>query len=70
MNGAIGTLLAVLPSCMTIKFDHFSAPCNIIKVKKKFMVLYNYYVHHTHFPFMWAYAVTIHKCLGLSFVLL
>ena len=41
VNGAIGMLLAVLPSRVTIKFDHLSAPCDIKKVKGKFMVLKN-----------------------------
>ena len=48
LNGAIGTLLAVLPSRVTIKFDHLSAPCDIKKVKGKFMVLKNY---HRNLPF-------------------
>ena len=34
VNGAIGTLLAVLPSRVTIKFDHFSAPCDIKKANR------------------------------------
>ena len=62
VNGAIGTLLAVLPSRVTIKFDHLSAPCDIKKVKGKFMVLKNYYVHRTQFPLILAYAVTIRGC--------
>ena len=49
-----------------MQFDHMSSPCDIEQVKGKFMVLQKFYVNRTQFPLMLAYAVTIHKCQGLS----
>ena len=37
-----------------------------MQVKGKFMVLKSYFVYRTQFPLILAYAVTIHKCQGLS----
>ena len=39
---------------------------DIERVKGAFMVMKNYYVYHTQFPLILAYAVTIHKCQDLS----
>ena len=35
-------------------------------VKSRFMVMKNYCVYQKQFPLILAYAVTIHKCQGLS----
>ena len=35
-------------------------------VKSKFMVMKNYYVYRKQFSLILAYAITIHKCQGLS----
>ena len=66
VNGAIGTVTAIAAHHITVKFDHLSESFDIEKVKGKFMVMKNYYVYRKQFPIILAYAVTIHKCQGLS----
>ena len=53
VNGALGTVLSVKHDKVTVKFDHVSVPYGVKRVKRKF-------------PLILAYAMTIHKCRGLS----
>ena len=38
----------------------------ILRAKSVFVVIKNYYVYRTQFPLILSYAVTKHKCQGLS----
>ena len=49
VNGALGTVLAIAATRITIKFDKISKPCEIEKVKRKFMVMKNFYVYRSQF---------------------
>ena len=63
VNGAIGTVMGIYSTRISIKFDHIDVPCDIERVTTRFMLSKNLYIQ---FPLILSYAITIHKCQGLS----
>ena len=63
VNGAIGTVMGIYSTRISIKFDHIDVPCDIERVTTRFMLSKNLYIHRKQFPLILSYAITIQ---GLS----
>ena len=66
VNGALFTVVAIGVHKVTVKFDHMSTEYKIERVKTRFLVMRRVYIFRAQFPLIFAYAVTIHRCQGLS----
>ena len=66
VNGAVGTVIAIKAHHITVQFDVRPEPNNVERVRSKFMLLKKVYVHRKQFPQILVFAVTVHKCQGLS----
>uniref|UniRef100_A0A1X7TDC8 DNA helicase Pif1-like 2B domain-containing protein n=1 Tax=Amphimedon queenslandica TaxID=400682 RepID=A0A1X7TDC8_AMPQE len=66
VNGTIGTVMGIYATRISIKFDHIDVPCDIERVTSRFMLSKKLYIHRKQFPLILSYAITIHKCQGLS----
>ena len=66
VNGAVGTVISIKAHHIEVQFDNVPQPYQVEKVKSKFVILKNVYIFRKQFPLILAFAVTIHKCQGLS----
>ena len=66
VNGALGTVVSIKAHHIAVRFDNIPERYRVEKVKSKFMVLKKIFVYCKQFPLIPAFAVTIHKCQGLS----
>uniref|UniRef100_A0A1X7SRG4 ATP-dependent DNA helicase n=1 Tax=Amphimedon queenslandica TaxID=400682 RepID=A0A1X7SRG4_AMPQE len=58
--------MGIYATRISIKFDHIDVPCDIERVTSRFMLSKNLYIQRKQFPLILSYAITIHKCHGLS----
>ena len=66
VNGAVGTVVTGKAQHIGVQFDNIPELYQVEKVKSLFMVLKKMYVHQKQFPLILTFAVTVHKCQGLS----
>uniref|UniRef100_A0A1X7U4R1 DNA helicase Pif1-like 2B domain-containing protein n=1 Tax=Amphimedon queenslandica TaxID=400682 RepID=A0A1X7U4R1_AMPQE len=50
VNGAIGTVMGIYATIISIKFDHIDVPCDKERVMSRFMLSKNSYIHRKQFP--------------------
>ena len=65
VNGAVGTVILIRAHYIGIQFDNIPEPCQVEKVKSRFVIFKKVFVFCKQFPPILAFAVTIHKCQGL-----
>uniref|UniRef100_A0A1X7V6R8 Uncharacterized protein n=1 Tax=Amphimedon queenslandica TaxID=400682 RepID=A0A1X7V6R8_AMPQE len=66
VNGAIGTLMGIYGTHISIKFDDIDKPCDIKRVTSRFMLSRNLYMGRKQFLLIVSYANTIYNYHGLS----
>ena len=66
VNGALGSVVSIKAHHVAVLFDNVPEPYRVEKVKSKFVVLKKIFIYRKQFPLILAFAVTIHKCQGLS----
>ena len=67
VNGALSTVSAISKDCIQVTFDHTpKLQFKIEHVRSRFQILRHFYVYRKQFLLILAFAVTIHKCQGLS----
>ena len=66
VNRAVGTVISIKAHHIAVQFDNVPEAYQVEKVKSRFVVMKKIYVFRKQFPLILAFAVTIHKCQGLS----
>ena len=64
--GSLGSVQAINCNYITVKFDHLNEVYHVEMVTSRFTIMQNVHIYSKQFPLVLAYAITIHKCQGLS----
>uniref|UniRef100_A0A1X7U9J7 ATP-dependent DNA helicase n=1 Tax=Amphimedon queenslandica TaxID=400682 RepID=A0A1X7U9J7_AMPQE len=66
VNGAIGSVMGIYATRMSVKFHHIDVPCETKRGTSRFILFKNFYIPSKKFALILSYAITVHKCQSLS----